>query len=59
MQNDIKTIILLLSIILFVSCSNKKKELNVELDKIAAELNNSAPVQLDVNTIFFWSGSYT
>ncbi len=53
MQNDIKTIILLLSIILFVSCSNKKKELNVELDKIAAELNNSAPVQLDVNTIFF------
>lgn len=53
MQNNIKTIILLLSIILFVSCSNKKKELNEELNKIAAELNNSAPVQLDVNTIFF------
>lgn len=52
MQNNIKSIILLLSIVLFVGCSNKKKELNIELNKIAVELNNSAPVQLDNNTLF-------
>lgn len=52
MRNNIKSIILLLSIVLFVGCSNKKKELNIELNKIATELNNSAPVQLDNNTLF-------
>ncbi len=55
MQVRINIIVFLLSIGLFISCSNKKKELNNELNKIAIELNNSAPIQLDKNTLFLES----
>lgn len=52
MRNKINILVFMLSIILFVNCSNKKKELNEELNKIAVNLNSSAPVQLDINTLF-------
>ncbi len=51
-SKQIYLLVLILSLLFAVGCSNKNKELNIELNKMAYNLNQDAPAQLDENTMF-------
>ncbi len=52
MQNKLYLFIITVFAILAIGCSSNKKELNQELNKLAVNLNKSAPVMFDINTLF-------